>query len=132
MRPKHRRDRAHARRTASRRTRARRKPSQSNPFAATLGSIFGNSFGAQANQQAQTPQPTAQPAPPHESERIRTEARADIERGFYDVRLIEIEVEETPNLPMGMMGGGDERFRAWVGGAGAMGEMLLRALAEEQ
>src|ERR1700735_2595061 len=31
--------------------------SQSNPFAATLGSIFGNSFGQQANQPQQTPQP---------------------------------------------------------------------------
>jgi ATP-dependent HslUV protease ATP-binding subunit HslU len=95
----------------------------SNPFAATLGSIFGNSFGAQANQQPQqqqAPQPAAQPAPPHESERIRSEARADIERGFYDVRLIEIEVEETPNLPMGMMGGDG----AGMGGVGDMSEML--------
>ncbi|HEY5349994.1 MAG TPA: ATP-dependent protease ATPase subunit HslU [Candidatus Lustribacter sp.] len=93
-----------------------------NPFAATLGSIFGNSFGAQANQQQppQAPQPATQPAPPHESERIRSEARADIERGFYDVRLIEIEVEETPNLPMGMMGGDG----AGMGGAGDMSEML--------
>jgi ATP-dependent HslUV protease ATP-binding subunit HslU len=101
--------------------------SQSNPFAATLGSIFGNSFGAQANQPAQTPQPTTQPAPPHESERIRTEARADIERGFYDVRLIEIEVEETPNLPMGMMGDG-----SGMGGAGDMSEMLSGLLPKKK
>jgi ATP-dependent HslUV protease ATP-binding subunit HslU len=98
------------------------QPQQSNPFAATLGSIFGNSFGAQANAQPQTPQPVQQQAPPHESERIRAEARADIERGFYDVRLIEIEVEESPNLPMGMMGGGDG---AGLGaGGGDMSEML--------
>jgi ATP-dependent HslUV protease ATP-binding subunit HslU len=105
------------------------QPSQSNPFAATLGSIFGNSFGAQANQQQpQTPpQPATQPAPPHESERIRTEARADIERGFYDVRLIEIEVEEAPNLPMGMMGGGDG-----AGGAGDMSEMLSGLLPKKK
>jgi ATP-dependent HslUV protease ATP-binding subunit HslU len=103
---------------------------QSNPFAATLGSIFGNSFGAQANQQPQQPaQPAMQPAPPHESERIRTEARADIERGFYDVRLIEIEVEETPNLPMGMMGGGDG---AGMGGAGDMSEMLSGLLPKKK
>ena len=88
----------------------------SNPFAATLGSIFGNSFGAQAGQQ-QPAQPQAQPAPPHESDRIRAEARADIERGFYDVRLIEIEVEETPQLPIGMIGGGE------AGGMGGAGDM---------
>jgi ATP-dependent HslUV protease ATP-binding subunit HslU len=104
------------------------QPSQPNPFAATLGSIFGNSFGSQANQQPQQPaQPPLQPAPPHESERIRTEARADIERGFYDVRLIEIEVEETPNVPMGMMGGGDG-----AGGAGDMSEMLSGLLPKKK
>ena len=101
------------------------QPQQNNPFAATLGSIFGNSFGAQANaaQPQQTPPtPVQQQAPPHESERIRTEARADIERGFYDVRLIEIEIEEAPQLPMGMMGGGDG---AGMGaGGGDMSEML--------
>jgi len=99
----------------------------SNPFAATLGSIFGNSFGAQANQQ-QPAQPAMQPAPPHESERIRAEARADIERGFYDVRLIEIEVEETPQLPIGMMGGGD----AGGMGAGDMSEMLSGLLPKKK
>jgi ATP-dependent HslUV protease ATP-binding subunit HslU len=102
---------------------------QTNPFAATLGSIFGNSFGAQANQQAQqTPQPAMAPAPPHESERIRTEARADIERGFYDVRLIEIEVEESAQLPIGMMGGGDGAG----GGAGDMSEMLSGLLPKKK
>ena len=100
-----------------------------NPFAATLGSIFGNSFGAQANQQQQPAQPAAQPAPPHESERIRNEARADIERGFYDVRLIEIEVEEAPQLPMGMMGGGDG---GGMGGAGDMSEMLSGLLPKKK
>ncbi len=103
------------------------QPSQSNPFAATLGSIFGNSFGAQGNQPQQPAQPAMAPAPPHESERIRAEARADIERGFYDVRLIEIEVEETPNLPMGMMGGGDGS-----GGAGDMSEMLSGLLPKKK
>ena len=102
----------------------------SNPFAATLGSIFGNSFGAQANQQQQqAPQPATQQAPPHESERVRSEARGDIERGFYDVRLIEIEVEETPQLPMGMMGGGDG---AGMGGAGDMSEMLSGLLPKKK
>ncbi|MGA2393955.1 MAG: ATP-dependent protease ATPase subunit HslU [Candidatus Lustribacter sp.] len=99
----------------------------SNPFAATLGSIFGNSFGAQAGQQ-QPQQPATQPAPPHESERIRAEARADIERGFYDVRLIEIEVEETPQLPIGMMGGDG----GGMGGAGDMSEMLSGLLPKKK
>ena len=45
-----RRGRAHHRRAASRDARRRRRK-PSNPFAATLGSIFGNSFGAQAGQQ---------------------------------------------------------------------------------
>jgi ATP-dependent HslUV protease ATP-binding subunit HslU len=90
----------------------------SNPFAATLGSIFGNSFGGQAGAQPAPPPP--QPAPPHESERIRAEARTDIERGFYDVRLIEIEVEEAPQLPIGIMGGD----QGGLGGAGDMSEML--------
>jgi ATP-dependent HslUV protease ATP-binding subunit HslU len=99
-----------------------------NPFAATLGSIFGNSFGAQANQQQAPQQPAMAPAPPHESERIRTEARADIERGFYDVRLIEIEVEETPQLPIGMMGGDG----GGMGGAGDMSEMLSGLLPKKK
>jgi ATP-dependent HslUV protease ATP-binding subunit HslU len=101
----------------------------SNPFAATLGSIFGNSFGAQGNQQPQPPpQPSATPAPPHESERIRSEARADIERGFYDVRLIEIEVEESAQLPIGMIGGGGDG----AGGAGDMSEMLSGLLPKKK
>ncbi|HEV8021371.1 MAG TPA: ATP-dependent protease ATPase subunit HslU [Candidatus Lustribacter sp.] len=99
----------------------------SNPFAATLGSIFGNSFGAQAGQQ-QPAQPAMPPAPPHESERIRAEVRADIERGFYDVRLIEIEVEETPQLPIGIMGGDT----GGMGGAGDMSEMLSGLLPKKK
>jgi ATP-dependent HslUV protease ATP-binding subunit HslU len=104
-------------------TRAPRAQS-TNPFAATLGSIFGNSFGAQANP---PPQPAAQPAPPHEAERIRNEARADIERGFYDVRLIEIEVDEAPQLPIGVIGGDGS-----MGGAGDMGEMLSGLLPKKR
>jgi ATP-dependent HslUV protease ATP-binding subunit HslU len=107
-------------------THAPRTP-QSNPFAATLGSIFGNSFGTQGNQPPPPP-PPAQQAPPHESERIRSEARADIERGFYDVRLIEIEVEETPQLPVGMMGGGDPGGM----GGGDMSEMLAGLMPKKR
>jgi ATP-dependent HslUV protease ATP-binding subunit HslU len=82
-----------------------RSPSQqqNNPFAATLGSIFGNNFGG-AQQQPQPQTVATQTAPPDESARIRDTARADVMRGFYDVRLIEIEVEEAQQVPIGMMG----------------------------
>ena len=67
-----------------------------NPFAATLGSIFGNA--------APQPQPQPPPGPPGDIARVRDQVRGEIERGFYDVRLIEIEVEETPSMPIGMLG----------------------------
>jgi ATP-dependent HslUV protease ATP-binding subunit HslU len=88
---------------------ATRSNSQGNTFAATLGSIFGN-----AAPQAQ-PQPAT--APPADVSRIRDQVRGEIERGFYDVRLIEIEVEETPSMPIGMLGGMEQ-------GGADLGEML--------
>ena len=88
---------------------AQRQPAANNPFAATLGSIFGNT-------QPQ-PQPQPPPAPPTDAARIREQTRGEIERGFYDVRLIEIEVEETPSVPLGMIGGMDQ-------GGADLGEML--------
>ena len=93
---------------------AAQAPAQ-NPFAASLGSIFGNSFAP--NQQPQQPQNKT--IPDDEAQRVRAAARADVERGFFDVRLIEIEIEEQAQLPIGMIGagGGD-------GGGGDMGEML--------
>jgi ATP-dependent HslUV protease ATP-binding subunit HslU len=90
------------------------QPQQQNPFAASLGSIFGNNFNQQG-QQPQQPQPKT--VSDDESQRVRASARADVERGFFDVRMIEIEVEEQAQLPIGMMGGGD-------GSGGDMGEML--------
>ncbi|MEO6834347.1 MAG: ATP-dependent protease ATPase subunit HslU [Candidatus Tumulicola sp.] len=92
---------------------------QGNAFTATLGSIFGNNFNAQQQQQQAPP-----PAPPSsaasaEAQRVREQTRSEIQRGFYDVRLIEIEVEESASLPIGMIGGMDQ------GGGGAdIGEML--------
>ncbi len=92
-------------------------PSAPNPFAATFGSIFGNNFGAQ--NPAQSPPPVAtQTAPPDEAARIRESARADVLRGFYDVRLVEIEVEEAQSLPIGMIGADLNQ------GGGDIGEML--------
>jgi ATP-dependent HslUV protease ATP-binding subunit HslU len=88
---------------------APRQPVGGNPFAATLGSIFGNS--------APQPQPQPAPAPPSDAARIREQTRGELERGFYDVRLIEIEVEETPSMPIGMLGGMDQ-------GGADLGEML--------
>jgi ATP-dependent HslUV protease ATP-binding subunit HslU len=87
-----------------------------NPFAASLGSIFGN-FG---QPQQATTQTATRTLPDEESARVRAAAKADVERGFYDVRLIEIEVEEAPSLPIGMIGGGEQ---GGMGGAD-MGEML--------
>ena len=88
---------------------ATRSNPQGNPFAATLGSIFGNA--------APQPQPQPTPAPPADVSRIRDQVRGEIERGFYDVRLIEIEVEETPSMPIGMLGGMEQ-------GGADLGEML--------
>jgi ATP-dependent HslUV protease ATP-binding subunit HslU len=97
-------------------TRAPQPPAwQQNPFAATLGSIFGGS----APQQQQPSQPPP-PPPSADAARVREQARADVERGFYDVRLVEIEVEEAPSLPIGVIGGAFDQG----GGAGDLGEML--------
>ena len=85
-----------------------------NPFSATLGSIFGN-------QMQQPPQPQPPSAPASEVQRIREQTRGELERGFYDVRLIEIDVEEAPSLPIGVIGGGMDQGA--MGGAD-IGEML--------
>ncbi|MBV9736588.1 MAG: ATP-dependent protease ATPase subunit HslU [Candidatus Eremiobacteraeota bacterium] len=74
-----------------------------NPFAATLGSIFGGT----ATQTQTVTAPATTPTQRDEVLRTREAARADIERGFYDVRLIEIEVEEAQSLPIGVIGGVD-------------------------
>lgn len=95
-------------------TRAPQPSGGQNPFAATLGSIFGNTNFAQQQQQ---PPPQEPQTPSSEKERIREQARGEIARGFYDVRLIEIEIEEAPKIPMGMMGASDP-------GGGDLGEML--------
>jgi ATP-dependent HslUV protease ATP-binding subunit HslU len=89
-----------------------------NPFANSLGSIFGNAFGNQPQAPAQTATRTL---PDDEASRVRATARADVERGFYDVRLVEIELEETAQLPIGMLGGGD---MGGQGGGNDMSEML--------
>lgn len=94
-------------------TRAPSPPGQQNPFAATLGSIFGNQYA----QQQTAPPP---PPPSGDAARVREQARADVERGFYDVRLVEIETEETPSMPIGIMGGGFDQG----GQGGDLGEML--------
>jgi ATP-dependent HslUV protease ATP-binding subunit HslU len=89
-----------------------RPPSQtqSNPFGAALGSIFGSGVSSQ-------PQPGPAAAVSPDAQRIREQTRGEIQRGFYDVRLIEIEVEETPSVPIGVIGGGMDQ-------SGDIGEML--------
>ncbi len=93
---------------------------QGNPFAASLGSIFGNAF---AQQQPQQPQTAGRTLPDDEARGVRDTARSDVRRGFYDVRIVEIEVEEAPQLPLGMLGGGEPGGMGGLGG-GDMSEML--------
>jgi ATP-dependent HslUV protease ATP-binding subunit HslU len=84
---------------------------QGNPLGAALGSIFGSGYGPQHAQSGPTPAVSA------DAQRVRDQTRGEIERGFYDVRLIEIEVEETPSLPIGVIGGSVDQ-------GGDLGEML--------
>jgi ATP-dependent HslUV protease ATP-binding subunit HslU len=97
------------------------QPQQANPFAASLGSIFGNAFQQNAQQQSQ-PQPATRTLPDDEAARVRATARDEVVRGFYDVRQIEIEVEEAAQLPIGVLGG--EGAGGFGGGGGDVGEML--------
>lgn len=89
-----------------------------NPFAATLGSIFGNAFPQQPQPQPPPASSTSHAVP--NAQQIRDQARADILRGFYDVRLVDIELEEAAQLPVGFVGGMDPS----MGGGADMGEML--------
>lgn len=84
-----------------------------NAFATTLGSIFGGNFAQQQQQQQQA----QVPPPSSDAANIREQARADVERGFYDVRLVEIEIEEAPSMPIGVIGAGMDQ-------GGDLGEML--------
>nr|MDQ6932158.1 ATP-dependent protease ATPase subunit HslU [Candidatus Eremiobacteraeota bacterium] len=102
-------------------TRSSSSQSNSNPFAATLGSIFGSNLSG-------VQQPSAPAAAPSESApSVREQARRDVERGFYDVRLIEIEIEETPSMPIGVIGGMDPS----MGGAD-LGDMLSGILPKKR
>jgi ATP-dependent HslUV protease ATP-binding subunit HslU len=92
------------------------QPQQTNPFAASLGSIFGNAFANQPTPAAT--QTATRTLPDDEAAGLRANAKADVERGFYDVRLIEVEVEEAQQLPIGMLGGTESS------GQGDMSEML--------
>jgi ATP-dependent HslUV protease ATP-binding subunit HslU len=84
--------------------------SPGNPLGAALGSIFGGN----ASPQQHTPPPVSVSP---DAQRVRDQTRGEIERGFYNVRLIEIEVEETASLPIGVIGGGMDQ-------SGDLGEML--------
>ena len=95
---------------------ATRQPQQGgNPFSQTLGSIFGNTFAQPA-----APPPPPPQAPPSDAQKIREQTRSEIERGFYDVRLVEIDVEEQATLPIGAIGGNMDQS----GMGGDIGEML--------
>jgi ATP-dependent HslUV protease ATP-binding subunit HslU len=99
-----------------------RPPSAAQPvnaFAQTLGSIFGSGYQQPAAAQAQPGSPTATSAP-DEARTVRESARSDVLRGFYDVRLVDIDIEESQQLPSGMLGGMDPA----MGGGQDMSEML--------
>ncbi len=98
-------------------TRAAQPPQAPNQFAQTLGSIFGGAYQAPG----MTPQQQAATATmPDEARTTRERAKEDIVRGFFDVRLVDIEVEESPTVSIGMLGGMDPSM---TGGAD-MSEML--------
>lgn len=91
-------------------TRSPSAPGQGNPLGAALGSIFGSGYQGQS-------QASPSAAVSADAQRVREQTRGEIERGFYDVRLIEIEVEEAPSVPIGVIGGGMDQ-------SGDLGEML--------
>jgi ATP-dependent HslUV protease ATP-binding subunit HslU len=98
-------------------TRPPQAQAPANPFAQTLGSLFGNQQPPQMSPQQQS----ATAVLPEEARLTRERAKSDVLRGFYDVRLLDIEVEESPSLPIGTIGGMDPS----MGGGGAdMSEML--------
>ena len=96
-------------------TRTPSPQSAANPFAA-LGSIFGGA-GFSGSAATQTQAPPQAPADPN-AQTTREQARADVLRGFYDVRLVDIDVEEAASMPIGVIGGDA------AGGQADIGEML--------
>ncbi len=98
-----------------------------NAFAQSLGSIFGNSF-QQPQQGPQSAQAPVSSAPSEQSRTVREQARADVLRGFFDVRMIDVEVEEATQLPIGVMGGMDGQ----MGGGADMSEMLGNLLPKKK
>jgi ATP-dependent HslUV protease ATP-binding subunit HslU len=98
-------------------TRAATPQQPMTSFASTLGSIFGSTFPQQAQPAAQPQSATA--ALGEDARSVREQARTDVLRGFYDVRLVDVEVEESAQLPIGVLGGMDPG----MGGAD-VGEML--------
>jgi len=96
-------------------TRAPQPTQPVNPMAQALGSIFGQGY-----QQQMTPQQqAANSSVPPDAKQTRDQARQDVLRGFYDVRLVDVETEEAQSLPIGVIGQGFDS-----GGGGDMGEML--------
>ncbi len=85
-----------------------------SPLGAALGSIFGSNFASQQSTPQQQQQ-TSSVSP--DAQRVRDQTRGELLRGFYDVRLVEIEVEESANLPIGVIGGAGDQ-------GGDLGEML--------
>ena len=74
-------------------------PAQANSPFSTLSAMLGGNPGAHAS--AEPPPPPGRSA---ETEERRKQLKAEIRDGFYDVRMIEIDVEETPHV-LGAFGG---------------------------
>jgi ATP-dependent HslUV protease ATP-binding subunit HslU len=68
------------------------------PFS-TLSAMLGGHGGARMS-----PDPPTAPKPPDEADDRRRKLKDEINEGFYDVRMVEIDVEETPQV-IGAFGG---------------------------
>jgi len=93
------------------------RPSAPNPLA-SLTQFFGAMPGV-------TPQhPTTPTEPVAGSEELRARAREEVRRGFYDVRLVDIEIEESGTLPIGIIGGEIPGGPPTMPGGADLNEML--------
>jgi len=70
----------------------------STPFS-TLSAMLGGHGGARMSPEPQTP-----PKPPEEADDRRRKLKGEIRDGFYDVRMVEIDVEEAAQV-LGAFGG---------------------------
>jgi ATP-dependent HslUV protease ATP-binding subunit HslU len=97
-----------------------RAPSSAAPFSALSAMLGGHGGSRMATE------PPPQPVRSDEAEERRRKLKAEIRAGFYDVRLIEIEVEEAPQV-IGAFGGPQMEEMG-----GNIGEMLGNMLPKQR